>query len=143
MFFLAALPVGTFSDHANGRSPERTLAKRPLVPNLHSFSTTPHSSIKWHRPSEADLLIMAEAGESEPSPWAQGEAAFTRYGPIFLVADPRQPNPRLHFGTDRTDSNLSKEYSKFFDPCQEAATRSIKCLHRNGGDRSMCTDYFQ
>ncbi|CAF9916437.1 MAG: hypothetical protein GOMPHAMPRED_001006 [Gomphillus americanus] len=36
----------------------------------------------------------------------------------------------------------SKQLSEFFDPCQEAASRSIKCLHRNGGDRSMCTDYF-
>ncbi|TVY91418.1 Cytochrome c oxidase-assembly factor cox-23, mitochondrial [Lachnellula willkommii] len=37
----------------------------------------------------------------------------------------------------------SKSFSKFFDPCQEAADRSLKCLHRNGGDRDMCVDYFQ
>ncbi|CAF9904339.1 MAG: hypothetical protein ALECFALPRED_007511 [Alectoria fallacina] len=57
---------------------------------------------------------MAEAGGSDRSPWAKGEAAFT-----------------------------SKEYSKYFDPCQEAATRSMKCLHRNGGNRQLCSDYFQ
>ncbi|KAL2040063.1 hypothetical protein N7G274_006966 [Stereocaulon virgatum] len=57
---------------------------------------------------------MAEAGGTEESPWAKGESAFT-----------------------------GKEYSKYFDPCQDAATRSMKCLHRNGGDRQLCTDYFQ
>jgi len=37
----------------------------------------------------------------------------------------------------------TKRYSEYFDPCQEAASRSVKCLHRNGGDRKMCGDYFQ
>lgn len=37
----------------------------------------------------------------------------------------------------------SKRNSEYFDPCQEAATRSLKCMHRNGGDRDMCSDYFQ
>ncbi|OAA61736.1 mtcp1 [Niveomyces insectorum RCEF 264] len=37
----------------------------------------------------------------------------------------------------------TKSKSEFFDPCQEAAAKSIKCLHRNGGDRSMCQTYFQ
>ncbi|KAL9614776.1 MAG: hypothetical protein Q9167_000767 [Letrouitia subvulpina] len=41
------------------------------------------------------------------------------------------------------DTFESKGYSKFFDPCQEAADRSIRCLHRNSGDRTMCMDYFQ
>jgi cytochrome c oxidase assembly protein subunit 23 len=43
-----------------------------------------------------------------------------------------------------TDSTLdSKQYSQYFDPCQEAAQKSIRCLHRNGGDREMCSDFFQ
>ncbi|KAI1390381.1 cytochrome c oxidase-assembly factor cox-23, mitochondrial [Hypoxylon trugodes] len=37
----------------------------------------------------------------------------------------------------------NKSKSEFFDPCQEAAARSIRCLNRNGGDRQMCTDYFE
>ncbi|KAK1753347.1 hypothetical protein QBC47DRAFT_386163 [Echria macrotheca] len=37
----------------------------------------------------------------------------------------------------------SKSRSEFLDPCQDAAERSIRCLHRNEGDRSMCQDYFQ
>ncbi|KAM3526802.1 hypothetical protein MY4038_006669 [Beauveria bassiana] len=37
----------------------------------------------------------------------------------------------------------TKSKSEFYDPCQEAAQRSYKCLYRNNGDKSMCTDYFQ
>ncbi|KAI0193082.1 hypothetical protein EV127DRAFT_425677 [Xylaria flabelliformis] len=37
----------------------------------------------------------------------------------------------------------NKSTSEYFDPCQEAATKSIRCLNRNGGDRAMCTDYFE
>ncbi|CAE7177544.1 Mitochondrial copper homeostasis protein [Pyrenophora teres f. teres] len=37
----------------------------------------------------------------------------------------------------------SKAYSEYYDPCQEAADRSIKCLKRNGGERAMCSDFFQ
>ncbi|TLS21157.1 uncharacterized protein PpBr36_10593 [Pyricularia pennisetigena] len=36
----------------------------------------------------------------------------------------------------------NKDLSEFYDPCQEAAARSIQCLNRNGGDRTMCQDYF-
>ncbi|KAA6415725.1 MAG: cytochrome c oxidase-assembly factor cox23 [Lasallia pustulata] len=56
---------------------------------------------------------MVEAGEDQ-SPWAKAESGFT-----------------------------TKRNSEYFDPCQEAAARSMKCLHRNGGDRDLCTDYFQ
>ena len=37
----------------------------------------------------------------------------------------------------------SKSRSEYFDPCQELAGRSIACLNRNGGDRKMCSDYFE
>ncbi|KAF9730600.1 Mitochondrial copper homeostasis protein [Paraphaeosphaeria minitans] len=37
----------------------------------------------------------------------------------------------------------NKAYSEYFDPCQEAANKSIRCLNRNGGDREMCSDFFQ
>ncbi|KAL2106535.1 hypothetical protein VUR80DRAFT_6575 [Thermomyces stellatus] len=46
--------------------------------------------------------------------------------------------------TEDTKSKFeTKNRSEYFDPCQEAASRSIRCLHRNGGDRTMCGDYFQ
>ncbi|KAF7553333.1 hypothetical protein G7Z17_g3684 [Cylindrodendrum hubeiense] len=37
----------------------------------------------------------------------------------------------------------SKSKSEFYDPCQEAAQRSYKCLFRNNGDKDMCGEYFQ
>ncbi|KAF2740460.1 hypothetical protein EJ04DRAFT_558987 [Polyplosphaeria fusca] len=37
----------------------------------------------------------------------------------------------------------TKAHSEYFDPCQEAAARSYRCLHRNAGDREMCSDFFQ
>ncbi|KAI8628084.1 hypothetical protein F5Y19DRAFT_152484 [Xylariaceae sp. FL1651] len=43
--------------------------------------------------------------------------------------------------TKRKFQNKSK--SEYLDPCQEAASKSIRCLNRNGGDRAMCTDYFE
>ncbi|KAF1984536.1 hypothetical protein K402DRAFT_336046 [Aulographum hederae CBS 113979] len=38
---------------------------------------------------------------------------------------------------------VRKDKSQFLDPCQEAASRSIKCLTRNGGDKEFCQDYFE
>lgn len=38
---------------------------------------------------------------------------------------------------------LSKRSSEFFDPCQDFANASIKCMQRNNGDKDMCQDYFQ
>ncbi|KAH7134060.1 hypothetical protein EDB81DRAFT_803052 [Dactylonectria macrodidyma] len=37
----------------------------------------------------------------------------------------------------------SKSKSEYYDPCQEAAQRSYKCLFRNNGDKAMCGEYFQ
>jgi len=38
---------------------------------------------------------------------------------------------------------FSKPASEFYDPCQDFADRSLKCLKRNNFDREMCGDYFQ
>ncbi|OBS21562.1 hypothetical protein FPOA_07898 [Fusarium poae] len=37
----------------------------------------------------------------------------------------------------------TKSKSEFYDPCQEAAQASYRCLFRNGGDKNMCGEYFQ
>ncbi|KAI4800367.1 hypothetical protein E4T44_11522 [Aureobasidium sp. EXF-8845] len=37
----------------------------------------------------------------------------------------------------------AKFNSEYFDPCQEAADRSLRCLRRNGGDKTLCSDYFE
>ena len=40
-------------------------------------------------------------------------------------------------------TTFSKTSSKFFDPCQDFANASIKCMTRNAGDKDMCQDYFK
>ncbi|KAG9248310.1 hypothetical protein BJ878DRAFT_488637 [Calycina marina] len=37
----------------------------------------------------------------------------------------------------------NKRPGEYFDPCQEASARSMKCLHRNANNKEMCNDYFQ
>ena len=37
----------------------------------------------------------------------------------------------------------SKSASEYYDPCQDFADRSLKCMKRNAFDREMCHDYFQ
>ncbi|KAL1640340.1 Mitochondrial copper homeostasis protein [Diplodia intermedia] len=57
-----------------------------------------------------------------------------------MAADDKPENP----WTDSAASTFDgKQHSQYFDPCQEAASKSLRCLHRNGGDREMCSDYFQ
>ncbi|KYK56102.1 cytochrome c oxidase-assembly factor cox-23, mitochondrial [Drechmeria coniospora] len=53
--------------------------------------------------------------------------------------DPWDKETKQKFET----ADVSKSKSEYYDPCQEAAQRSYKCLYRNGGDKSMCGDYFQ
>lgn len=54
-----------------------------------------------------------------------------------------EPIPRIHEYSTDTHRSFSKRPGEYFDPCQEAASRSLKCLARNGGDRELCTDFFQ
>ncbi|KAJ5811161.1 hypothetical protein N7447_010677 [Penicillium robsamsonii] len=35
-----------------------------------------------------------------------------------------------------------KHASEYYDPCQDFADRSLKCMRRNASDREMCHDYF-
>ena len=82
----------------------------------------------------------------EESPWdPETSQKFERYACIpFLVerSMPCRDKKRLP-SIKLTIHSSSKRPGEFFDPCQEAAARSLKCLHRNGGDRDMCADYFQ
>ena len=91
---------------------------------------------------------MAESAGSDESPWTKGEAEFKRC--VFILIRNSFMSHCVSACFDliihpflQDSPFFSKAYSKYFDPCQEAASRSIKCLHRNGGDRQMCTDYFQ
>ncbi|KAL2201654.1 cytochrome c oxidase-assembly factor COX23 [Sarocladium strictum] len=54
------------------------------------------------------------------------------------VADASEP-----WSDDKKKKFQSKAKSQYYDPCQEAAQRSYKCLFRNGGNKDMCGEYFQ
>ncbi|KAF4127010.1 hypothetical protein GMORB2_0748, partial [Geosmithia morbida] len=58
---------------------------------------------------------------------------------------PWDDGTRRRFETERREELTARRKSKseFYDPCQEAAQRSYKCLFRNDGDKAMCTEYFQ
>ncbi|KAK3067547.1 Mitochondrial copper homeostasis protein [Teratosphaeriaceae sp. CCFEE 6253] len=60
--------------------------------------------------------------EEKETEWQKGGGRFTGYG--------------VHLP-------YRKRNSEYFDPCQEVADKSLKCLRRNGGDRALCTDFFQ
>ncbi|KAK8177225.1 hypothetical protein IWX90DRAFT_482242 [Phyllosticta citrichinensis] len=68
------------------------------------------------------------AGDQDnENPWTDKTAAkFNKYAILSL------PGP-----TARDYASPTLPYPT------EAATRSIRCLHRNGGDRDLCSDYFQ
>ncbi|CAK7231424.1 hypothetical protein SCUCBS95973_007912 [Sporothrix curviconia] len=81
---------------------------------------------------------MASQDPSKTSPKeaaATADPASTSSSDKPAVDDVWTPKVRRKFET--------KAKSEYLDPCQEAAARSIRCLHRNGGDRALCQDYFQ
>ncbi|KAG5991746.1 Mitochondrial copper homeostasis protein [Claviceps pusilla] len=56
---------------------------------------------------------------------------------------PQDQHPVKDPWSDQTKQKFeTKSKSEFYDPCQEAAQRSYKCLYRNGGDKTMCGEYF-
>ncbi|KAH7312674.1 hypothetical protein B0I35DRAFT_437511 [Stachybotrys elegans] len=63
-----------------------------------------------------------------------------------MASEPQDPSskPKTQPWDDDTKQKFqSKSKSEYFDPCQEAARRSYKCLYRNNGDKKMCGEYFQ
>ncbi|KAL4873209.1 cysteine alpha-hairpin motif superfamily [Aspergillus spectabilis] len=53
-----------------------------------------------------------------------------------------EPAPSSTWGrSERKFSN--KSASEYYDPCQDFADRSLKCMKRNAHDKEMCHDYFQ
>ncbi|KAJ2982585.1 hypothetical protein NUW58_g6409 [Xylaria curta] len=80
---------------------------------------------------------MSTPADANTGPWdKETKRKFQKY---VLSA----PRVRLVWtGLILLPSAYSKSTSEYFDPCQEAASKSIRCLNRNGGDRTMCTDYF-
>ena len=101
-----------------------------------AFLRDVHSSNCIVRRRESKFMSNSKAEEEDATAWERGEARFTRYASWFLIC--RSFWIRILINTRR-----SKRTSEYFDPCQEAADKSLKCLRRNGGDRSMCRDYFE
>jgi cytochrome c oxidase assembly protein subunit 23 len=103
-------------------------------------TTTP---VHHHRECTAPLCIgrdrpaiMASKVNSEAGPWNR-ETKDKFEGRVCAVP------PRFGLSALLTFGGNSKDRSEYLDPCQEAAARSIRCLHRNGGDRTLCSDYFE
>ncbi|KAI0392901.1 cytochrome c oxidase-assembly factor cox-23, mitochondrial [Xylariaceae sp. FL0594] len=58
------------------------------------------------------------------------------------AAEDKDPNKKDPWDKENKHRFNNKPKSEYFDPCQEFAARSIRCLNRNGGAREFCTDYF-
>uniref|UniRef100_A0A8H7N327 CHCH domain-containing protein n=1 Tax=Bionectria ochroleuca TaxID=29856 RepID=A0A8H7N327_BIOOC len=59
-----------------------------------------------------------------------------------MSSEPQDPSQAESAVWDK-QTRRNKSTSEFYDPCQAAAQQSYKCLFRNGGDKSMCGEYFQ
>jgi cytochrome c oxidase assembly protein subunit 23 len=79
---------------------------------------------------------MANEEENKKA-WEKGGAKFNRYVIVALTLLPTSTKKLTQH------PRQSKSYSEYFDPCQEAADRSLRCLRRNGGDKTLCSDYFE
>lgn len=87
-------------------------------------------------PSSSPTSIMVLPNAPEDSPWdSETSKKFERSVAENIPSPPRDRH--------LTPALCSKRPGEYLDPCQEAAARSLKCLHRNGGARDMCADYFQ
>lgn len=107
----------------------------------------------------SEAKVETPATDNTPGgTWAKAETKFTRYvfstqssrwpfqptfailasSPIYCPGNKREPDLKLTYL-----HCYSKNPSEYFDPCQDFADRSIKCMRRNAGDRDMCHDYFQ
>lgn len=76
---------------------------------------------------------MGAEGEEETT-WQKAEATFNGFVSFSAyIAPERNTDPPAN----------RKRFSEFYDPCQEAADRSMRCLHRNPRDKDICSDYFQ
>lgn len=116
-------------------SKSRTIAE--LLPTRMTSSS--HSPRKATLPNHiATKMSDAAPPASEKEPWnPKSKEKFETYGISHRSSALRLPK------IAEANPLRSKSKSEFYDPCQEAAQRSYKCLYRNGGDKSMCGEYFQ
>ncbi|CCF58670.1 hypothetical protein KAFR_0F00730 [Kazachstania africana CBS 2517] len=66
----------------------------------------------------------------------------------FVQEDPGTNTTKFKYYPDDPESAYhrdqfrTKQPTKYYDPCQESAQLSFKCLELNNYDRSLCKDYF-
>ncbi|CAI7589019.1 unnamed protein product [Penicillium manginii] len=84
----------------------------------------------------------AERKFTHPSAWCP-ERVITLSRYYVATRAPRELRATLPCGTGKLLKQLTKPASEFYDPCQDFADRSLKCLKRNNFEREMCGDYFQ
>ncbi|KAF2666049.1 hypothetical protein BT63DRAFT_458414 [Microthyrium microscopicum] len=65
----------------------------------------------------------------------------TSLSPIMEPSDPKKEKDP--WTKENSKAFEAKDVSKYYDPCQEAAERTYRCLTRNDGDREFCRDYFE
>ena len=84
-----------------------------------------------------------------PPPGAPAAPIPVPAAPLDKPTVPQPAAPPAGTGPPTTELSKAqarynaKQYSEYYDPCQEAADRSWKCLKRNPGDKEMCSEYFQ
>ena len=92
--------------------------------NSSNNNNTPPSPLPTPTTAAAAMATEEEEGDNN-----------IRYTPPTFREDPTSTPTKAKF--------RQKAPSEYFDPCQDAANRSIQCLNRNFGDRDLCSDYFQ
>lgn len=63
---------------------------------------------------------------------------FVKGSPTEYKFYPDNPTSEYH-----KQKFATKGPSRYYDPCQESANMSIKCLELNNFDRDMCHEYFK
>lgn len=100
-----------------------------IIDNTPQWNETPKTFLRSGRPPQDSCIIHRLTA-------CPGLKSTT---PSVMAAE----EPETPWNDAAAAKFEGKQFSQYFDPCQEAAARSLRCLHRNGGDREMCSDFFQ
>lgn len=94
------------------------------------------------RPDEESAPVLkkdtAPSTKDQPHNAKNGSVNFTAGSPDEYKFYPDEP---LH--VKHKYAWISKEPSKFYDPCQECRKASLDCIMRNQKDRLVCLDFFE
>ncbi|KAF4976741.1 hypothetical protein FZEAL_6637 [Fusarium zealandicum] len=123
--------LSPFSLTVSAPSGPAVASKPPFKPRR-----SPSSPIRRHRNVVVNTTRFETARRGR-----RGRGMDRRQAPQVRDVSDRIPPPSAE--PELTASAHRKSKSEFYDPCQEAAKKSYKCLFRNGGDKSMCGEYFQ